>query len=742
MDRYRRPSLQVQRPADAYHASKSSSHLVASTYTNHLFQVPGLLSPFTIRLDQVEEFYNRFVEHLHTNEPFRMPGTNVLIKQWPFKLHETRKDNLLSDAGGADRAAERGFTRLYDAISRSDSARRDRLDLEFAPYQPLQGDGILRRKGGETTSSGKPPSHDAEPRPTVPKEWIIEVKEELIREIDDGTVGITMLGARYASKISKPNQAESREGNFQEAEEEGERETRSLSRDMFNPFRTWDFACLFNLAGDSVYLIPCSEIQKEWWTGTIELVIDAAVLKPFRVSLEDELWFDEAYERIILRHPNPKRSASIIPASPNWETAASAYADRTHAPELRYRGQNQPIEAWAKIDRANEECARQGFGVWLRVGHKAKIAEYIFAPFVWSDDDKAIFHANPGTLPVALTAADLSIHMPVLLLRTMMGSRHYNETPAWPTWIHTKDLLERGPFPRLNLVVHIGRSTQRYLHSSLLIPDEFIDVGTILASLSARAGKPVSSYAHLREVLRQAGQTGDYNLRLDMSTLIKKPAHLHEFQVREGWDFHNASQQFMMAHVHPEKLLSWYKPEALHAGLQYCQTFDVVLQELADNFFATGEVDDEEDMDEDLDQPPGDAIRAELAGAGQLDGPVDVAVSVGGQTDGPADAGSDPSDGSDEEDEIDGRRLDWRDLVDVDNPPDYQSDDEYEWTDEDDGWSTEDGEELEEESGEESDGSGEGEDKKPAASEPVQDEDAGSGAEQEVLQTDAKVVER
>ena len=176
----------------------------------------------------------------------------------------------------------------------------------------------------------------------------------------------------------------------------------------------------FSKDGEIVYFLPTSVIRAAWSNDTEMIYIDTAELEPYRVAMNGgDQWFDEVCERIVMHHPNLGESNELLPKRPGFEDtpAAGVTTEKLNDEDIdaieSEHPDKRPKFAVHKIERANQECARSGFGVWLHFDNRRNTTEYVFILYVWSVENKAIFTASPGILPVTFTAADLSIYMPM-----------------------------------------------------------------------------------------------------------------------------------------------------------------------------------------------------------------------------------------------------------------------------------------------------------------------------------------
>lgn len=487
-------------------------------------------------LSSLPEAHDRIDRCYRFQEPYIVPGSGVTVPPWQPNLQSDSRKLNRDDAG------RRAFKFFYDAVASSAYSREHEIQLEFAEYQPLNGDGELRQ-----------PNRLAEK---------VELKDgslltELPTHIKFHQLGDSEQGRRRHSP--------------------------------FNPFRVFNFLVLFGKNFNFACCIPAQDFRLEWWTGDEEVAIQLDQIRDFRVEIQGNAdWIEELYRRIITLHSQSQRQydlPSIASLLSNYVAATEAEVEEIFS-GYAGRGKRSGVPYW-KIERWNQYCAHIGYGIFLPLGRDVRVSgiptNVVYFPLHWTPEAQIIYRATKK-LPKALHAIDISPYMPVLLIQAICSrtDRRYF-SPGFPTHVHAAR-LDRGKYPCLFYVDCDEFEMRDQQRSGYLFPSEVVDYKYLHEKYSAVAGVEMDSGRQFVTFLKQSK---GYEARLSAASAdLKKclTVPVSECVVRDGRDFVEAVSTFYADHVNDKKLMSWFEYCELYAEDEYTVQLRDLLQVGADHW--------------------------------------------------------------------------------------------------------------------------------------------------------------
>ncbi|KAK5743778.1 hypothetical protein LTR17_002400 [Elasticomyces elasticus] len=546
--------------------------------------VPGRFAPFMERLDRLVDFFERIPAAV---EAGALPDLHSI--QWPAQIPRLGDDLELIDGAGFHGAAKLAFDTVRKGIEASPTATADGVSCRLNPYQPLFGDAIVN-------------------------DHLSEFKWEMAEVFADGTLRVFNLAASI-----------------------GATEQRIRRYSTWNPFREWEFNYIWTKNGRAVYVIPCSMVRKEYWTSAAYTDLPASTgIAKFRVDATKANWFEVAYTRILKHHPHPIRDQSIVPARVNAEDYRAALlrpqvtALEDEEDEILEDQQTEKDGGYLRspgrhngtaenIIRANEECAKQGFGAYLtlgprsrapaasRYGYLTSVGTYLYADqYKWNDSDKRIYKANSGSLPITPTMIDIGCHGVAMIIHAAAFQRSRKEaasTGLAPTTL-SGSILKKYKSQLLVgsaclwLFEGFPWEDRHVPHSFIAIPSEFLDFSVVLARWSAAVGSEVGDWSEFRQKceekkMKPSQDLDDFDLQ-DCLVGGSRQLYVQEFMVRESKQFVDGVRNLFRDRVHKdESQVRWYEDgPPLMAKAWYGHKMQAVMQDVANKWLSYTQDDD------------------------------------------------------------------------------------------------------------------------------------------------------
>lgn len=461
--------------------------------------------------------------------------------------------NLLSDrtilrplTAGND-----SFEFLRTTIRASVFAQNLSITLDYSQAQPLDGDARLMRP-------------HAELGPLVDK---LELKDNLIRETSSVVI------------FSQPF---------------GDEKTR-IRHSPFHPLRCDNFVVLFGNDRNYVYWIPASEIKSAWWSDEEQVKISRVEIAKYRVCISGNAdWFEQVYTTIV--EPNAgssrKKEERLRPHIQLDHYKVGRYVDDDDYVDVKYyqdsKGRkatkSKPDSPWWDVERANDQCARRGRGIWFPLGHRERIATAAFVAYDWDETDRSVYQSI-GKLPADLHTGDLSPYTPCLLIKMLTAvtrRRHRNGFPSHVSGVK----LDKGPHPCLYLIDCARPADRSIPRSKILVPEEFIDFEHRADKYTARMeNKGIGGrYETAREIVTKLkwAQANPITEDTDLRELITVP--FGELMVREYGDQLDAVESFLAGHENAVKDITWSSNLDLFASGTYVLTLGSLQQMFANEW--------------------------------------------------------------------------------------------------------------------------------------------------------------
>ncbi|KAK5697711.1 hypothetical protein LTR17_023863 [Elasticomyces elasticus] len=535
-----------------------------------------LRDPMMLYTDRLKDYFDHLPASLQLGKMPDLHGVNLDF--WNPHLSDDRELIL----GKRSAASKIAFDLIRNAVQASDEAKRAGLTCELMDYQPLEGDAKLGKDIGE-------------------------LKYRLAEELPTGGLRVYNLAALF--KLGKGY---------------------CMRRSVWNPWRTWTLLFLWTKDKRTVFVLPCTVVRKEYWNAEEYTDLAPEVIAQRRFSTDDPEWFDKVYRQVIQPNPCLKRDPAIIPEGSSAETyAAALLGPGTVLEEGAVDGDDQVIESGYfdgtadDIMRANEECAKQGEGVFTSLGKlpgkgtgtfEGRLTVTVclyFDHYTWREESKTIFTALPGRLPIGSAIIDHGEHVGAVVVKatSFIPERRY---PGWaPTrvrgsilWQAKGGLLADGPC--LWLFEGFPWSERHVKHSPVLIPSEFLSFDHVFAIWSRLVGSEVTSWIEYCEKMAGLGKKRheDYetfDLQLCLVGPEGRKLYLQEFVVREGRQMVDGIRSLVRdRQEYGSSQVSWYEYGApLMSNTQYQIMLPRIMQSVAELWqYRDTAGDDNDDEDE------------------------------------------------------------------------------------------------------------------------------------------------